>query len=417
MILNLYSSFATSDSTPISLQQAIERALEFQPIVKKGREKVFELHYKAEETWLDFLPHISVEGRHIYFKDENLFDVGLRLRYPLFEGGRVYYGYNKNKHQKQAAEVNVAILEQDLIKNVKVAYVNLLLQGWLLKTRHNLRKRLLALHALTLDLIKNGTASPSQSLRVKAQLLQSEADITEHDKYVDIAKSVLLHLLNQEQTDRITPVERVRHFIPSHYTLEQVLNAALDRAEFEHYEHQKLSLEHAINEAESAYWPRLNVDAVYGLSNYPMGHRMIDAPAVGDFEPLWGVGLSIELDFFSWAKARKKSQVASSHLKQLRLEEEQFQNDLSFQVKKAYIAWRAAKTHVKIAQELYATSAQSYQEILEEYKNGVETLESVLETLQMLVRSRADYLSAFYGVYMTEAYLEREIGWHNYESP
>ncbi|MBI2027471.1 MAG: TolC family protein [Deltaproteobacteria bacterium] len=390
---------------------AIQVALDAHPTILISKERVFEIKYNADEVWLDFLPFFGLETKHSHFENENLFDAGIRLRYPLFEGGRVYYGYQEQIEKGHAANLEVRILEQDLIKNVKVAYINILLYEWLLKAHQTLKNQLSSLHELTVNLIKNGLVSRPNLLRVKTQLLKAETSITDYEKYVEIAKSVLLNLLNREQTQSIEVENRLEHFISKDFSLAAVLDLAFEgRSEFDLYDRELAALDHAVDKANSVYWPRITADAIYGGANYPMGYSGSGNRRMGNFEQFWGVGLSIELDFFSWAKAHKQSSQLESQKKQVELKEREFINDLALEVKKSYLTWKAAQVNLKISKELSSTAKQTYDEILADYKTGKELSEAVLETLEAVIESRKDYLKAFYDVYIAEAVLEREAG-------
>ncbi|MBI2607989.1 MAG: TolC family protein [Deltaproteobacteria bacterium] len=409
IVMILWGFFITAQATPevLSLDEAIALALHTHPTLTLQKEKTYELRFKVEESWVDFFPQLALEGGSSHFENRDLRNVGIRLRYPLFEGGRVVYEYRKNEAQEKAGQARVQITEQKLILNVKRAYVNLLLEEELLKASQTEKDNLAKLFSIAEVLFSTGQVPQSDLIRIKTQLLESENRMIQEEKNRDVAHSVLLQLLSLDQTSDIKVSSDLSHVISERLSLEEALETAhIRRPEFKDFYYREKGIKSELNVEKSDYWPRIYLDGQYGGSNNPMGMRR----DIGSFEEYWSIGINIEVNFWNWGKARTRARQTESRARQLRHEKNGFSNTLSFEVKEAYLLWKTAQKSLINAQELLSSSTQAYEILLEDYQTGKASNEVILESQNQLHQSQKNYENSFFEVFNTEFNLEQMLG-------
>ena len=394
----------------ITLEDAINIALHSHPIIALQKEKTYELNFKIEESWVDFFPRLALEGGHTNFEREALNDWRVRLRYPLFEGGRVVSEYRMNEAQEKVAQARVEITEAALILNVKLAYVNLLVEEQLLQAAETEKNNLAKLFSIAESLLSVGRTPQSDLIRIKAKLLESESMVIEEERKRDVAESVLLQLLNRDQREELEIGPLTSHEFEEGFTLDEALEAGqAQRPEFKEFHYRESGLESELGLARADYWPHIYLDGQYGGSNNPMDH-MAMRNDLSNFDEFWSVGINIEIDFWNWGKAKSRERQARSRTHQLQYEKSGFLNTLSFEIKDAYLSWRAAQRNLLNVQELLNSSKQAYEIIVEEYQTGKTTNEVVLETQNQLTQSEKAYEQAFFEVFNTEFKLEWVLG-------
>jgi len=392
------------------LEEAINSALQSHPTVNQQKEKTYELRFKIDESWIDFFPHLAASTSYTDFENENFRNWNVKLRYPLFEGGRVVYEYRKNEALSKTAEAYVEIVEQKLILNVKLAFVNLLLEKKLLEAAHNEKNNFSKLFSIAESLFSAGKIPRSDLIRIKAKLLESEGVIIEEERKRDVAQSVLLLLLSRDQREEIEVEPLITHVIDESMSLDESLELARAlRPEWREFHEKERGLESELGLAKSDYWPRIYIDGQYGGSNNPLDHMGMRNSFDG-LDEFWSVGVNIEVDFWNWGKAKTRVRQAESQRRQLGFERNGFLNDLSFEVKDAYLAWRAAQKNLINVKELLDSSSQAYELILEDYQTGKATNEAILETINYLIQSQKAYEEAFFASYTAEFKLEQILG-------
>ncbi len=405
-----FSRTLFASTQTLTLNEAVERALGAHPTIAFEKEKTYELKWKVEESWVDFFPNLAVGSSYTDFENEDFRNWGIRLRYPLFEGGKVFYEYKRNKVEGKAAEVRVEITERKLILNVKLAYVNLLLEEKLVQAIKNQKDNLSKLFSIAESLFAAGKVPRSDLIRIKSELLESEGMIIEEERKRDLAQSVLLSLLNMVQTDVIEVDPFLSHVLDEVLPLEEALEIARSqRPEFREFEFRGRGLNFDLNVAKAGYWPKIYIDGQYGGSNNPLDHMGMRNRFDG-LDEFWSVGINIEVDFWNWGKARTKQRQGESHLRQLGYEKSRFVNELSFEVKDAYLSWQAAKKNLNNAHELLDSSRQAFEPLLEDYQAGKTGNSTILETQNNVTQSQKTYEQAFFEVFNTEFKLEQALG-------
>ena len=397
-------------SKTVTLEEAIDISRAAHPILALEKEKTYELRFKIDEAWVDYFPRLASEGGYTNFEREEFKDWGLRLRYPLFEGGRVVSEYRLSESNEKVAQARVEITESLLTLNVKHAYVNVLVEEKLLSAVQTEKENLAKLFTIAESLFSLGKIPQSDLIRIKTRLLESESMIIEEERKRDVAKSVLLQLLNWDQREDVEAVPLDSHVFLEGFTLDEALEIAqAQRPEFREFHYRERGLESELGLARSDYWPRVYLDGQYGGSNNPMDHMFMRRD-LSNFDEFWSVGINIEIDFWNWGKAQAKERQTRSRTRQLQHEKGGFLNSLSFEVKDAYLSWRAAQRNVLNMRELLNSSKQAYEIIMEEYQTGRATNEVVLETQNQLTQSQKAYDQAFFEVFNTEFKLQWVLG-------
>jgi len=127
-------------------------------------------------------------------------EYGVQLAHPLYHSGRLYRAYKQAKINHQMAQENLRKQSQDLTFEVKKAYFTLHKNQSVLRVRRELVAQGEVIKELSKKKFDLDLASKAEVLSVKAQADQASYQMTGDEQDVQLARLVLISLLNQATT-------------------------------------------------------------------------------------------------------------------------------------------------------------------------------------------------------------------------
>jgi len=436
-VLTAWPHAAAAENAPVALDMpgAIAMALENNHLIKSAAETIraaIEQQYSAKADMLPqaaaaygytrlsdvpfmYFPRyvVSPDGRvtgvdtiEAPLGPQDNYHWNISLRQPLFTGFALRTRY-------QMAQTGVAIRSvekqqaiQDVIKQVKVAYLNILLTEKLVavaeKTVHSLRG-----HRDQADqFYRQGMIAYNDFLQSEvalADVLQREAEVQGNAQIAKARLSALLAL------DMIQPIQ-VKEMAPAQPAVPE-LPPLLDQAISQRTELKalRLSLQHlqqAQKLAQSAYYPTVAVVGSYEQNgedwratenNYNNSHNA-------------SLTLQAQWTFFEWGKTR--SQVARYRHDYQALSEKirSIEDSIRLEVNNAWIALTVADKNIQTAAHALNQAKENLRITNVQYDRQMATTFDVLDANTHQARAQSNYYTAVYGFMSAMAELERAVG-------
>jgi outer membrane protein len=208
--------------TPLTLGDAIERALAHHPTPAAAREATNEARAAVGEARAGWFPALKLSGSATQYEkpmaaapmhgfrldalppfDETLFVSSLSLGYTLFDGGSREARVRQARARETAAQASLAGAEASIITRVAATYLDALAKAQTLDAHDRRLESLRAERVRVGQRYDVGRAAPLETLRIDATLASAEADRVHLGFALETAEQDLARLID-------APVEQTR---------------------------------------------------------------------------------------------------------------------------------------------------------------------------------------------------------------
>ncbi|HID93067.1 MAG TPA: TolC family protein [bacterium (Candidatus Stahlbacteria)] len=444
----LYSS--DKESLVLTLDEAIELALEHNKGILVAREKIKEaecgiitakagflpsLSWQASYTRIAQIPEIKMqmptgidtamvpvlnaagqptgdfvplpvavmeEGTFSFGEPEN-YVTRATLQQPIFTWGRIRNAYSLAQANLKAAQADYKKAVNDLKFDVAQSFYRVILAKELAKLAEDSYVQFKRHVDQVEDLYNAGMASKFDLLRARVQLANMKPQIIRAKNGLELAESVLKILLGIDLSAEIN-LEGELNYESYEITLAEATEIALQkRPELIAMKYRKRMAEHGLAIAEAANKPTIFLTCNY---DYKKPKRMLETGWGSDWNVTVGLSLPIFTGFSYFGKVRQ----AAAQLGQVKLGVKQLVDGIKLEVKQAILDLEQNKEILE-AQKDNVTQAKEALNIAEErYKNGLITNLEYMDTQLALTKARIEYLQALADYLIARAQLERAIG-------
>ncbi len=423
----------------VSLQQAIQVALEKNVAVIQSQANVNTAQGRVLATYGNYLPTLSafgswsrsqvdrqagvqiVGGQNIpfgaSFSVANSFSTGLSLGYTLFDGFNREAGFNSAKAGAQSSEDNALRTRQSITNQVETSYMNVLRLNQLVKvSEENLKRDRQQLDRIT-ESNKVGAVALADVYRQQSQVAADELQqITNQNNY-DKAKAQLADMVGLDVADEYdftdpnipTTIDQAeldssRQRYPDVNALNK--RALVARQDYMAAKEDLSSAESGVTQARSGYWPSVSASLGYTLYNDEFSkisnNKTVD----------WGV--RIQWNLFDAFRTNLNMQQAISTKQTREATLAQTERDIMMQLKQATLDFEAAGKQVEVSQKGLVSANEDYKIAQERYNLGAGTLLDLLTANAGLVNAEANNVNAVYNYNIAKRTLEFTIGEQTY---
>jgi outer membrane protein len=427
-----------AQSSVLSLRQAVEIALEKNPVRKAAQADRRVSSSEIKQAKAGFLPAINfaesftrgndpvyVFGTKLRQRRFTLADFSLnRLNTPtplnnfssrfegqwtLFNSGKNQLALSRAKLVEDVAEQRLERTDQELIAHVINSYLALLLSRRQMKVAEDAVRTSESLVETSSHRVEAGLVIESDLLSARVNLAQRRQESIQARSSVSLAEAQLVHDMGlpagsavdvvDTQTERALPDAQLKDF--------------LDRALSEHPDLRRLALEEqaqnkAIAISKADFGPKLALAAGWQTD----GRSFLNSSGNS-----WITGAELTIDLFSGgaksaALAREKA--VGERLSAMR---EAMRSDIQLQVQRAYYEFDTARQQLEVARTSVAQAKESLRIIQNRYDSGLATITDVLRAEDAARRTETDYWEAAYRVRSRYANLELASGTLSIHSP
>ena len=421
LLLHCPAPVKAEDLPPLTISQAVEIAIERNPVLKSARAEVTANAYREEAAFLDFYPKFETGYDFGYYRNKPTFVIlgqeipaGARdqyaffvgLRQPLFAGGSIYYNYKLAGFGVDIAKVNFAQAKLNLVLDVKTAYYNIL------RAQKNRIEADQSVERLTAHLndarnfFEVGLIAKNEVLQSEVELAQARQEAVRATQALKMSISQLNVFLQRGINESLTLAEGLE-YEPYPVTFDNALTTALE--ERPDIKEGKLAIERSqssVQLAKADYYPSLDFSLRYT--------READSPDLD--ENLFGLTenvvalTSLNWTFWEWGKTRKLVDEGRSRVDQARYSLQQLTDSVSLEVRQALLDLEEAEKNIGVAEVAVTQAEENYRIVTERYNVQMATSTDVLDAETLLTQANTNYSDALAQYNIAKARVKRAMG-------
>ena len=349
----------------------------------------------------------QIENVNQNFFPNNFYDIKVRASVPIINSDLIY---NKKIKQQQTVlqEFETDIYKRELVKNIKVAYINYLSAKEAINIYQSALIRAEESKRVNESLIKNGKGLPAYVLRSESEIEIIRAQATDAQNQAQNAQLYFNFLLNRNSSE---PIITEYNSIQELVAVNELLSSEPSPQQREELKQvrEAISLQENVLRMNKLYWsPRLSGFADVG-SQY-------EDWKFNDQSRYFLLGFQLDVPIFAgFTNRHKVSQaklsVKNSNLSLLLVEQ---QLNMAAQVAKNALE-TAYQTYQSALKQLEA--AQSYQRLIEKgYKEGVNTFIESIDARNQVTNAQLQVTINQYRVLSAKASYERETASYEYNN-
>ncbi len=412
----------TLAQTALTLEQAVQKALQDNPTIASGRLNVSSAEFNIKSVAGAFFPSLSTEYSYAHLdherpsrdfpaSEDDQFEWLINIHQDLFTGFRLLSQKQRAQLSKEYAELNLDLAELLLILSVQENYFNLL----------QAREQVLSAEASVTRLrsqLQVSQAFYDVGLTPRLDVLEAEVDLAN-------AEDTLLQARNAVSTQnvRLNTLLGMPHdaevvyegeFLYSPFTLEigQLLEQAY--ANRPDLKLAQKSVEIALEDADiakSGLFPQVGADLTwYSQGSDPLVHG--DKYSRTEFSA-WQAGVSARWNVFDWGETYYGWKAAQENAKRLEAEVQSARLEAVYEVKSRYLDIQEGAERIGVARKALESAQESYRMAVARYQAQVGTNTDVLIAQEGLTTAEANLTNARADYQIAVARLFYSIGQKN----
>jgi outer membrane protein len=422
---------AAQTATPLTLPQAVNMALEKNPLRRAALEDTRISTAAMREVRSPLMPKITftesalrgndpvfVFGSHLRQQNFTLADFALnRLNTPtpisnfssrfsgqwsLFDGLQSWYGVSRARYIKQATEQHLDRTDQELVYQAVEAYYGVLLAQKQLQVAEDALKTSQAIEASSRARVESGMAVDADLLSAQVVTAKLKQELIQTQNGLALAQAQLALALGMSADRVYEPQEALadRSF-PATPVADLESQAMEKRPDLKRVESERSAQAKSVSMAKGALAPRLNV----------FGSWETDSPSPGwNGGNNWIAGAELQFDLFDGDSKRAHLAREKATQEKAAAMRDAFRDSIRLEVRKAYYDLDAARQQVEVARGAIAQADESLRINQNRYEGGLSTVSDLLQVEEAAHRAKADYWQAVYRVQTSYAGVELATG-------
>jgi outer membrane protein len=407
-----------TDTLPtMTIGTAVQTAMNENPLVKQARERLNEVDATLRGSYSALFPTIAAIGNGNYKKDPvtnpyalfngepyNMYNVGLQITQPIYQGGLLTGGIGLAKSQSSQAEINYKMTERDTTLKVIQAFYNVVLAERNVEILKENQK-------VDQDLLKviehfehTGRAQLLDVLQVKTEIALLLPQIAQAENLVKINAFQLATLVGLREVPEIA----VRGTLdpPDRKAIEQdVKNEKLRIYEVELANEQIHQVQAQKDIALAKDLPSLNAAANWDRSAY------VKTDLLNEDATNWTVSLNLTVPIFSGLSSIYERRTYASQEAQADYGKTNAEDQANLNQIQALKTLDTAETTVEFSKKAFDIAGQSLKEALRQYRLGTSNLQQYLQNEQSYLQAATSYESAKYQYIVSLASYFSAIGY------
>ena len=395
----------------LSLQQVIDMAIEANINLKSSKEGTNAALATKKQSRSSFFPTLSANYQYTrhddhsvaksVFTDLNEYNFSASFTQPLFTGFALTNQYKMAGYSLDIAQANEQFVRQNVILEARSAYFTVLKADKLLKVSEETEKQIEAQKDVANNFYEVGMSPLNDLLQAQVELANATQNVILAKNDLQNAESDLNILLRRSINTPVVLVD-ILDFSP----FQDNLKYCLQTAEENRVEIKMANIEIAMAEknrklAQKDYYPTVNLTGSY--------YRIGEEWNVEDSD-LWDIRAIASWDFWEWGRTAYGVREKNSRLSQAALKKSKTLDDVSAEVKRAYLRTRAAEEFITTVETAIEQAEENFRINQERYKEQVATATDVLIAQTLLSRTMTNYYSALYEYKIAKASLYRAMG-------
>ncbi len=407
---------ATAESIPLSLKDAVNRALQFNLGLLLQEQAVKSAHGAHWRALADLLPNVYGSGtasRQVInleaygFPGEpkiigpfNVFDARVFLSQPVIDLGAINSARAASANER--AETLGVRTARDLVTLVAVnLYLQAVAGASRIEAVHAQEETARALFTQTSDMKNSGLVAGIDVLRAQVQLQNQRQRAIRAENEFERSKLQLARAIGLPTGQSFTLSDKIPSAPMTGVTLESALKTAYSsRADYLAARERVAAAEASSRAADGQLFPTLHVDADYGA----VGQTPSTAHAT------YRMAATLRVPVFEGGRATARRIQAGAELKRTQAELEDFRGRVEYDVRSALLDLNASSQQLEAAQTTVTLAGQELTQARDRFAAGVAGNLEVTQAQESVAIASESYISALFANNLAKATLAQAVG-------
>ncbi len=407
---------ATAESLPLSLKDAVERALKYNLGLLLQEESVKTAHGARWRALAGLLPNVSAlasASRQVINLDAygfpaepsiigpfNVFDARVYLSQPIVDL-RALNDARAASANERAEKLGVRSA-RDLVTLVAVnLYLETVAATSRIEAAQAQQATAEALLKQASDMKASGVVAGIDVLRAQVQLQNQRLRTIGAENDLEKTKLQLARAIGLPSGQTFTLTDRIPYAPLADVSLDSVLKTAWEnRADYLAARERLAAAEASQRAATQDHLPTVHMDADYGT----LGQSPSDSHST------YRVAATLRVPIFDAGRSTGRRLESEAELNRRRAELEDFRGRVEYDVRAALLDLRAASQQLEAAQATVTLAGQELDQARDRYAAGVAGSLEVTQAQQSVAVASETYISALYAHNLAKASLARAAG-------
>ncbi len=426
----LAASASARADEPLTLEACVSLALKNSLVLNMAREGARGAEARKHEALTGFLPKLSTSYSYTRLNEEpsfyfpgfvgpppipggymvtgtiNNYNWVIEARQPLFAGGGLWANYQASRIAENAAGVEITAKSLDVVRDVRIAYFNILRSQRLVAAARQAVEMLSAHSDVARNFHRVGLIPKNDLLQTEVELANGRQAAIRTQNALELAKAGLNTVLKRPVTAPVEVVD-ILDYSPFKQTFEECLDIARQRRpELKLSELRANQAGQMVRVAQSEFFPAVSLMGTYG--------RFGDTPSVSgtlykDMES-WQVMAVASWNFWEWGKTKFRVDAGRAAENQALDQVRELQDQMALEIKNAFLTLQEAESQIAVSQKVIEQAEENFRIAEARYKERVARSTEVLDAQTLLTRAKSEYANALADYHISLARLERSMG-------
>jgi outer membrane protein TolC len=406
----------TADPLPLSVRDAVNRALQFNLGLLLQEESVRAAHGARWRALADLLPNVSANGtasRQVInleaygFPGEphiigpfNVFDARVFLSQPVIDIGAINTARAAAANER--AETLGVRTARDLVTLVAVSlYLQTAAAASRIEAAHAQETTARALFTQASDMKQSGVVAGIDVLRAQVQVQNQRQRAIRAEIEFEGSKLQLARAIGLPAGQPFTLTDKIPYAPIPPVTLESALKTAFEsRPDYLAARERVAAAEASSRAASGQLFPTLHVDADYGA----VGQTPSEAHTT------YRMAATLRVPIFEGGRATARRLQASAELRRQQAEFEDFRGRVEFDVRTALLDVNASGQQLEAAQTTVTLAGQELEQARDRFAAGVAGNIDVTQAQEAVAAAAENYIAALYANNVAKATLAQAVG-------
>jgi outer membrane protein TolC len=438
-VLPVATAQQVAEPSPVSLQQAVEIALEKNPLRKAAVADTRVASADVREARSAFMPRLTFTETATRGNDP-VYVFGSKLRqqrftavdfsvnklntplpfgnfstrfggtWNLFDSFASWHGMNRAKEMNEAAGHQLERTDQEIVFRVIDAYDAVLLARRQLEVAEQAVKTAQSITDRSQARFDSGLVVAADLLTAKVRMAGRQQELIRARNNLDLARAQLSTAMGVPMDSLFQPVEALAECTLPVSALQEVEKRALaNRPDLKRIQSEEAAQRKSVAVAKSSFGPRVNAFAGWEMDNPTF--------VAGGGGNNWLGGVEVQFDIFQGGAKRAELSRERALQEKVTAMTQVVSDGVRLEVRRAYYNLDSARQEVEVTRAAIAQAQESLRISQDRYDDGLTTVTDLLGVEEATRRSQTDYWEAVYRVHTSYASLELASGNLNLQSP
>jgi outer membrane protein len=414
----IFGFMTLSNAGEYTLNDLYQQALVNSEKIKFAQENLYIARVGKDKAWSLLIPKLTAFGTYYHFSEQKVTISGILIQ-PNESGTwgvRMDESFSLSARELNALRIagqNITKNEYDLdatksdfVLAVAAAYYDTLKAKKTLEIAASNMERLTQYRDYVTKRVKVGDLTRTALLRAEGELSGARSDYLKATNALKITRAALIRITGIDDEFRL-----IETSIPAEegLVLDKLRNTAFEkRSDLKSFDVQIDIADEQIKYAKGAFWPYLNLFAIYnGSDQYPAsaapGTQTLNRESI-----LAGVGLTFP--FFEGGLRVGELNEAKSRRRQAKLAYDDFRKSVDVELQSAYLDLETQRGTLKFLEDQLAFAEDNFNAVIRQFDNGLALSLDVMDANSLLLSSEKNVADALYSYQLAYLRLKRTSG-------